>query len=361
MSIQSTFSWQNNTLSLKKLKDSESNEADLSSVDPLTNAEIESFVKRHNSEFPWLIHVRIGYEGLLCLICSTYVAKVKKFLNENQKTFVVKPSTNCKTSALRDHMDSSIHQKALADQDGSKVKLEEGQQQIESIVLSETENLFLTVFFMSSRNIPLNQFSEFTNFLESLDVKLNAHYRNAATAKEFLRFIGSHFRSKVIDQLKNQKSLGLMIDESMDVSGEKYLVINFKTLVNNQPKELFMTLLPLEKGDSESIANLLLVYLTKYELLHKIQSIATDGASVMVGQENGVVKRLKDHLKRPHLIAMHCLSHRLNLGAKDIWSKEQRVQSFNHFVAIFIKVHTILTSWMMWTLRTFLISNLSSH
>lgn len=170
-----------------------------------------------------------------------------------------------------------------------------------------------------------------------LNVNLNSNYRNAPSGREFLKYIASHFRMKILDQLRQQKVLGLMIDESMDVSGEKYLVVNFKTLFNREPKEVFTTLLQLEKCDAESIFAVLIQFLAKFELTQKIESVSTDGASVMIGGENGVVAKLKNFLKRPHLITIHCLSHRLNLGAKDLWENEQRVQSFNSIVFSLIR------------------------
>ena len=44
--------------------------------------------------------------------------------------------------------------------------------------------------------------------------------------------------------------------------------------------------------------------------------ISTDGAPVMIGANNGLVKLLQ--YKVPHLLAIHCIAHRCSLGAKDL-------------------------------------------
>lgn len=46
----------------------------------------------------------------------------------------------------------------------------------------------------------------------------------------------------------------------------------------------------------------------------------SDGASVMMGRQNGVLKKIKDDV--PHLIEMHCVAHRLELVTLDAFKGE---------------------------------------
>jgi hypothetical protein len=46
----------------------------------------------------------------------------------------------------------------------------------------------------------------------------------------------------------------------------------------------------------------------------KVISISTDGASVMTGEHNGVVRKLRDTLA-PHSVPHHCAAHRTDLAA----------------------------------------------
>ena len=51
------------------------------------------------------------------------------------------------------------------------------------------------------------------------------------------------------------------------------------------------------------------------EVRKKIVSLATDGASVMVGRHAGVAAMLKQDV--PHLVSIHCVAHRLGLAILD--------------------------------------------
>ena len=77
------------------------------------------------------------------------------------------------------------------------------------------------------------------------------------------------------------------------------------------------------------IFNILLEFLKKYELLDKACAISTDGASVMISEENDVVGLLKKYTRNENLLINHCLSHRLTLGAKDVWKDDPSLLNFN--------------------------------
>ena len=49
----------------------------------------------------------------------------------------------------------------------------------------------------------------------------------------------------------------------------------------------------------------------------EVVGFGTDGASVMMGSNNGTVKKIKDQLARPYILAVHCSAHRLELAYKD--------------------------------------------
>ena len=51
--------------------------------------------------------------------------------------------------------------------------------------------------------------------------------------------------------------------------------------------------------------------------MDKLVGTGTDGASVMLGSQNGVVQRLRHRTGRMYLIAVHCSAHRLELAYKD--------------------------------------------
>ena len=51
----------------------------------------------------------------------------------------------------------------------------------------------------------------------------------------------------------------------------------------------------------------------------KLVALGTDGASVMLGRQNGVVAKLKEG--KPFVVAVHCMNHCLKLSFKDATAK----------------------------------------
>ncbi|KAI5059891.1 hypothetical protein GOP47_0024311 [Adiantum capillus-veneris] len=75
----------------------------------------------------------------------------------------------------------------------------------------------------------------------------------------------------------------------------------------------FVDLLHVKNAEAESLYSTLIAFLVKMKLsLHKMIGIATDGASVMIGANNGVVSRLKKVVL--HLLSFHCVAHRESLA-----------------------------------------------
>jgi len=59
-------------------------------------------------------------------------------------------------------------------------------------------------------------------------------------------------------------------------------------------------------------------------------AIATDGASVMVGKNSGVVTRLRE--KYPKLFTWHFFNHRLELSISDTIKDVRRIDHFKCFI-----------------------------
>ena len=73
-------------------------------------------------------------------------------------------------------------------------------------------------------------------------------------------------------------------------------------------------------GTAESITEAILAYFTSKAIhICRLVGMATDGASVMVACQDGVVTRIKALV--PTLVATHCSAHRLSLAACEASSK----------------------------------------
>ncbi|CAI7732962.1 unnamed protein product [Closterium sp. NIES-53] len=78
----------------------------------------------------------------------------------------------------------------------------------------------------------------------------------------------------------------------------------------------FFTLLTVEKCDASSLFEVLLNRLHSAAVdVSNIVGASMDGASVMLGKDNGLVARIREHV--PHLFSGHYIAHREVLAVKD--------------------------------------------
>ncbi|KAH7437452.1 hypothetical protein KP509_05G072900 [Ceratopteris richardii] len=127
----------------------------------------------------------------------------------------------------------------------------------------------------------------------------------------------------------------LLIDESTDRTIKKHLII-YILYVSNAGKGptrcVFIELLSVENGNAKSIFDIVSKFLQDNMLdICKLISIATDGASVMVGHKTGVLARFQE--ATPHIMGVHCIAHRQALAAKDGFVTHPHVYAFVDKVA----------------------------
>ncbi|EFA13101.1 hypothetical protein TcasGA2_TC012970 [Tribolium castaneum] len=107
----------------------------------------------------------------------------------------------------------------------------------------------------------------------------------------------------------------LILDESTDITVDKYLGITniYFSFKMNKIVNSFFDLVCLEQCDADSITNSILGVIQEFKLqIKNLKGIGTDNASVMIGINNGVYKKLKAHV--PNLILIRCICHFLQLA-----------------------------------------------
>ena len=128
--------------------------------------------------------------------------------------------------------------------------------------------------------------------------------------------------------------ISVLIDESTTLSRKSTLVIVIRTYFEDYPSGAYvfnLDLIELTNTTSESITNQLLSCLHKHGfeqtfLKECFIASACDGASVMLGKNKGVAKRLQSIF--PNLVIWHCSNHRLELAVNDCVNE---VCGINHF------------------------------
>lgn len=87
-------------------------------------------------------------------------------------------------------------------------------------------------------------------------------------------------------------------------------IVNCRVLKNGEPKKFLITLEDLEHAHGQGVFNAIDRAMQKYGYMkEKLIGAGCDGASVNLGVNESVATRLRE--KRPNVMTVHCVAHRL--------------------------------------------------
>lgn len=180
-------------------------------------------------------------------------------------------------------------------------------------------------------------------FQEKLDERnLRIAYRNFPSMLKMMRTIGleklEHFQheslwsvrgilttmgrviKKITKAANEAKCYGLMVDDVTDIQVKEQNIIFIQYVENANAQIRFLAVKDLMEDaaspNAKTITDNIKEELVKDDLdVQKFLSLASDGASVMVGKNNGVAALLKR--ENPRLVNVHCICHRLALACGD--------------------------------------------
>ena len=142
-------------------------------------------------------------------------------------------------------------------------------------------------------------------------------YTSHTSHLDMIDAISSVIEEEIDNKIQNSPFVGLVIDESTDVSVYKKLAVYVRVVSAGRPSMHFVRNMDIPDGKAATIVNALHDFAKSKGLdFAKVSSLASDGASVMTGKHNGVGARLREN-SSPYLIQIHCAAHRLALAAAD--------------------------------------------
>ena len=107
--------------------------------------------------------------------------------------------------------------------------------------------------------------------------------------------IANVIKEDVKEELRKCINMGLMCDESTDVSVTKQLIVFARVVTSNHGVSYrYLQTLEMPDGRAETIESALLSSLQEYGIgIQKVAGFGSDGANVMVGCRGGVATMLK--------------------------------------------------------------------
>jgi len=166
-------------------------------------------------------------------------------------------------------------------------------------------------------------------------VEIPENWRSKNYAFEFVECISFVLKTELMTELRNSAFHTLIIDESTDISSQKMLIIYFKYRLETEIvfKTIFGGIVKLSECNSISIVTAVKRFYNENSLdLQKMVMFTSDGASVMLGKNNGVAAILKREI--PHLYEQHCVAHREDLAIEDAWKELSFMQDIETLLRI---------------------------
>lgn len=104
-----------------------------------------------------------------------------------------------------------------------------------------------------------------------------------------VEIISDCIEEKTLSILRESPFVGVLFDETSDITVYKKLVIFFRAVVNGKSQTLFATNVSVHNGKAVMLVQALLKFLEKKGIsITKVQGLGSDGAPVMLGCLNGV-------------------------------------------------------------------------
>ena len=277
----------------------------------------------------WMLNPRywsicyVENHGFFCVLCKKH--NMRNAQNKSQ-TFIESPSKRLKEDSLKTHMASTVHSSAIqADLLQRMSVFHQNFVEKKEVQTTVLQNVFATAFFLMKEFIANRKLIPLISFMEKvLGISQLKHFshRSQGSVREIYLTLGDTVKQTLLKKARKAKSFGLLMDEVTDITVSSQLIsfIQFWDQENSSVTTMFLSsqnvLEDFASCNSEAITELVKKDLAACNLdISRLMGLSTDGASVMVGKNNGVAAKLRQMNSK--LLNMHCICHRLALACTD--------------------------------------------
>ncbi|XP_063314966.1 uncharacterized protein C17orf113 homolog [Pelobates fuscus] len=285
-----------------------------------SNKKCKRYFNEHwKEEFTWL---EFDYERKLmfCIECRQALVKNKHGKAENAFTV---GTDNFQRHALLRHVTSGAHKQALAVNSEQMAMELKFHQEMKSVIKAEMNPskiaILTTVYSMAKDGISNGKLSSLLelqkfNLCEALLSSEQNEYYHPSSVREMQAAIVKVLHNEDRRRLKESPFIGLVIDETVDITEHRNLVV-FTTSISSCEGHLCITFLgrfELSSGDANSITEKLLEILDEFHVpAKKVIWLSSDGSSMMTDKLNGVGEKLRSVY--PLITLFHSILHRRSL------------------------------------------------
>ncbi|CAI7896791.1 unnamed protein product [Closterium sp. NIES-53] len=291
-------------------------------IDGIYAEALEKYKSKWVERFPWLVLTKTvrGLPAFKCSLCTKH-AGVRGRCGRTGKG-----ATDVQTQAFRKHAGTRKHKLALEKQEAllaaasKQPRIDEHRAAVDAEKIRVT-SLLDAFLFVSDCDAPMGTWVKLVQYLARKGVQgfpkkgYGTYYTTYGYA-ELTQSLATWLQTTQLEHILRSPFIGIAIDESTDRVRGKHLILYATFVRESVVVTEFMQPITVEKADASTLLSLLLSHLQAVGVdLQRISGISTDGVSVMMGSQAGLVVRLRE--KVPHLVSCHCIAHREALAAKD--------------------------------------------
>ena len=205
------------------------------------------------------------------------------------------------------------------------------------------KQLFRTAYYMAKAGRP---FSDMAGLLElqqaNFGGKIGENYANDTQARVFTMNIANTILTNLKSELLNVKTVSLLADGSTDASVVEQETVFLRFVdTDGQPVTRLLSTVDLENANADGVFAAITSALDNVGLDWDsladpskpgptLVSANFDGASVMQGRKSGTMSKILERV--PHIVPMHCVSHKLELAVLDAVKHVSFLQSFEETI-----------------------------
>ncbi|KAJ8367403.1 hypothetical protein AAFF_G00318060 [Aldrovandia affinis] len=192
------------------------------------------------------------------------------------------------------------------------------------------------VFHMAKNDIACHQYVGLTDLLRAVKapdfVSCEGIYRHSDSVDDMEKALEDVVVKQLDEKLKGSDFIGLIIDETVNITVDKKLIIYVKLEIKGRVEMCFLGNYDVHSGTARCIFDKVVEVLRERNVeLSRVIGLGSDGASVMMGKRAGVGALLKK--ESAFSIQVHCGAHRAALAALDAAKAVDQVGAYKRTIA----------------------------
>ncbi|KAM3871389.1 LOW QUALITY PROTEIN: apoptosis-stimulating of p53 protein 1-like [Diretmus argenteus] len=192
----------------------------------------------------------------------------------------------------------------------------------------QMESMFHTAYYVVKKEKPFTDFPDLVQLNSRTGSNMPNCYKSDKACSRFTIDIYNVEREQLLADLKHTRYISVMIDGATDSGVLENEIVYIKYFTEERGVvQSFLGIEDVKHAHADGVLSAVQSVFEKAGLekwKEKMVFFCADGAAVNMGRKNGVAAKLKEEMG--HLISIHCVAHRLELGMVDSIKAEPRLK-----------------------------------